>query len=169
MTNELVTGDAAPGVEARALTKRFGTFTSVDRLDLAVRRGEIFCLLGPNGSGKSTSVRMFTGLLRPTSGDALVDGESIVANPVAAKRRLGALPEEAALFPNTTLGEHLLLCGAAGLAPSVVGLVVSGTRIEPLAAIGALALAATCYRQSLRRCGGRLERERERVRAALAS
>ncbi len=85
---------AAPrAIEARALTKRFGDFTAVDAIDLEVSTGELFGLLGPNGAGKTTLVRMLTGLVVPTSGSAVVAGVDVLADPDAARRRLGVVPQ----------------------------------------------------------------------------
>jgi daunorubicin resistance ABC transporter ATP-binding subunit len=80
------------------LTKRFGTFTAVDRLTLTVQRGEIFGLLGPNGSGKTTTVNMISGLSRPTSGSMTVMGYDIARDVRAVRALLGAVPQETALY-----------------------------------------------------------------------
>ena len=64
-------------LETKKLTRSFGFFTAVDKLDLKIETGEIFALLGPNGAGKSTLIKMLTTLLPPTEGDALIDGLSI--------------------------------------------------------------------------------------------
>jgi ABC-type multidrug transport system ATPase subunit len=69
-------------IEVIALSKRFGDFLAVDNLGLSVPKGSIFGFLGPNGSGKSTTVRMLTGILKPSSGDALIDGSSILTSPL---------------------------------------------------------------------------------------
>lgn len=95
----------------RNLTRRFGGFTAVDRLDFEVDRGAICAFLGPNGAGKSTTVKMLTGLLPPTSGSALVDGIDVAARPLEIKRRIGVLPEDLGLFDDLTVEEHLLLTG----------------------------------------------------------
>ena len=98
-------------IEARALTRRFGDFTAVDAIDLAIPRGAIFGFLGPNGSGKSTTVKMLTGLLAPTSGVALVTGVAVTTSAVEVKKRIGVLPETLALFDALTIEEHLLMAG----------------------------------------------------------
>ncbi len=98
-------------IEAVGLTKKFGDFCAVRDLSLKVRKGSIFGFLGPNGSGKSTTVKMLTGLLRPTAGDALVGGKSVLTSGVEVKRGVGVLPEDSALFKSLSIWEHLLLCG----------------------------------------------------------
>jgi ABC-2 type transport system ATP-binding protein len=93
------------------LTKRFGGFTAVRGVSFGVPKGSIFGFLGPNGSGKSNTVKMLTGLLRPTSGEALVGGKSILTSELEIKREIGVLPEDLALFDTLTIWEHLMLCG----------------------------------------------------------
>jgi ABC-2 type transport system ATP-binding protein len=99
-------------IEAQGLTKRFGDFEAVKDLTLSVPTGTIFGFLGPNGSGKSTTVKMMTGLLQPTAGDASVNGLSIARQPLEAKRIIGVLPEGNALFHSLSIWEHLMLCGS---------------------------------------------------------
>lgn len=98
-------------ISCRELTRRFGDFTAVDRLMLEVPKGAICAFLGPNGAGKSTTVKMLTGLLAPTSGEAHVCGLDVAKEPLAIKRRIGVLPEELGLFDDLTVEEHLLLTG----------------------------------------------------------
>ena len=98
-------------IEARGLTKMFGNFAAVRGLNLQVPRGTIFGFLGPNGSGKSTTVKMLTGLLKPSTGEVLVAGESVTVENIELKRKIGVLPEENALFHGLTLWEHLEMCG----------------------------------------------------------
>jgi ABC-2 type transport system ATP-binding protein len=80
-------------IEARALTKRFGQFIAVDGVDLQVASGELFGLLGPNGAGKTTLVRMLTGLVHPSSGEAFVAGVDVRRDPDRARRSLGVVPQ----------------------------------------------------------------------------
>lgn len=89
-------------IEIRNLTKRFGSFTAVDDLSFRVSPGEVLGFLGPNGAGKSTTMKMVTGFLPPTSGTAIVSGHDIVEAPLAAKQRIGYLPEGAPLYPDMT-------------------------------------------------------------------
>jgi ABC-2 type transport system ATP-binding protein len=97
-------------ISCRKLTKRFGDFTAVDSLDLEIGRGDICAVLGPNGAGKSTTVKMLSGLLTPTAGEATVAGLEVTdANRLEIKRRIGVLPENLGLFDDLTVEEHLLL------------------------------------------------------------
>lgn len=98
-------------IETYNLSKSFGRLLAVQNLNLHVPRGSIFGFLGPNGSGKSTTVKMLTGLLQPTTGDALIGGTSILTAPVEVKQKIGVLPEDLALFEALTIWEHLLLSG----------------------------------------------------------
>jgi ABC-2 type transport system ATP-binding protein len=98
-------------ISCRGLTKTFGEFTAVDALNLEVERGAICAFLGANGAGKSTTVKMLTGLLAPTKGDAMVCGLNVASEPVAVRRRIGVLPEDLGLFDDLTVEEHLLLTG----------------------------------------------------------
>ena len=98
-------------ISCRDLTRRFGDFTAVDRLSLDVAGGSICALLGPNGAGKSTTVKMLTGLLPPSSGQATVAGLDVATESLEIKRRIGVLPEDLGLFDDLTVEEHLLLTG----------------------------------------------------------
>lgn len=98
-------------IETTGLTRRFGDFVAVRSLNLRVSKGVIFGFLGPNGSGKSTTVKMLTGILKPSAGDASIDGSSIITSPVEIKQKIGVLPEDLALFDSLTIWEHLKLCG----------------------------------------------------------
>jgi ABC-2 type transport system ATP-binding protein len=90
------------------LTKRFRRQLAVDGVSFRVRRGRFFGFLGPNGAGKSTTIRMLTGLLRPTSGDALIEGVRLSADLLGVKRRIGVVTEELPLYERLTGEEHLL-------------------------------------------------------------
>ncbi|MEA3376293.1 MAG: ABC transporter ATP-binding protein [Chloroflexota bacterium] len=85
-------------IELRELTKRFDDFTAVDGVTLSVAAGEILALLGPNGAGKTTTVRMLAAILSPTSGQAFVDGYSVVEQPREVRRRVGLLTEHPGLY-----------------------------------------------------------------------
>jgi ABC-2 type transport system ATP-binding protein len=98
-------------IETSGLCRTFGDFTAVDNLNLKVSKGTIFGFLGPNGSGKSTTVKMLTGTLKPSSGDALIDGASILNYSVEIKQKIGVLPEDLALFDSLSIWEHLTMCG----------------------------------------------------------
>jgi ABC-2 type transport system ATP-binding protein len=98
-------------IEITGLTRRFGDFVAVHDLNVHVPKGVIFGFLGPNGSGKSTTVKMLTGILKPTAGDASIDGLSIRKSPLEIKRKIGVLPEDLALFDSLTIWEHLQMAG----------------------------------------------------------
>ncbi|HXH06896.1 MAG TPA: ABC transporter ATP-binding protein [Vicinamibacterales bacterium] len=89
------------------LTRRFDGFTAVDRVSFTVRQGEIFGFLGSNGAGKSTTIRMLCGLLRPTSGRALVGGIDVTRDPEAVKRRIGYMSQRFSLYETLTVDENL--------------------------------------------------------------
>lgn len=94
-------------IEVRSLTKRYGTFTAVDRLTLQAVPGEIFGFLGPNGAGKTTTIRVIAGLSLPTAGTVLVSGIDVVAEPVRAKAAMGYVPDRPYLYEKLT-GRELL-------------------------------------------------------------
>ncbi len=98
-------------VEARDLTKRFGSFTAVDQVSFTVRRGEIFGLLGPNGAGKSTIFKMMCGLLRPTSGKAEVAGVDLTMAPAKARERLGYMAQRFSLYSDLSVHQNLEFFG----------------------------------------------------------
>jgi sodium transport system ATP-binding protein len=99
-------------IEAEYLNKRFDAVVAVRDLSLRARDGSITGLLGPNGAGKSTSLRILYTVLRPDSGDALIDGHSVVHTPLAAARRIGVLPHGAGIYANLTARENILYFGA---------------------------------------------------------
>jgi ABC-2 type transport system ATP-binding protein len=94
-------------LSTRLLTKRYGSLTAVDELELEVGAGELFGFLGPNGAGKTTTIKMLVGLLRPTSGTATVAGIDIVREPERAKARIGYVPDAAALYEKLSAREFL--------------------------------------------------------------
>jgi ABC-2 type transport system ATP-binding protein len=96
---------------ATGLSKTFGTVAAVRGLNLLVPGGTLFGFLGPNGSGKSTTVKLLTGLLAPTAGEARVAGRLVSVEDLELRREIGILPENDALFPALTIAEHLELSG----------------------------------------------------------
>ena len=94
-------------IELTALTKRYGSFTAVDALDLHVPKGELFGFLGPNGAGKTTTLRMIAGILRPTAGTVRISGLDVAADPIAAKRILGFIPDRPFIYEKLTGIEFL--------------------------------------------------------------
>ncbi|HEV3077925.1 MAG TPA: ABC transporter ATP-binding protein, partial [Thermoanaerobaculia bacterium] len=100
-----------PAVVIRSLYKRFGTKVAVNGVSLDVPRGSFFGLVGPNGAGKTTTLRMATGLLRPDHGQVWIEAVDVWADPVAAKSRIGVLPEDLRLFERLTGAELLTYHG----------------------------------------------------------
>lgn len=102
-------------IQTKELTKRYGEKTAVDALDLTVKHGELFALLGVNGAGKTTTVKMLSGLLAPTSGDAEILGYSLVSQTQEVKSRINLSPQETAVAPKLTARENLeLIAGIYG-------------------------------------------------------
>src|SRR5690349_19882165 len=94
-------------IEAQNLSRRYGDFTAVDGISFSVGEGEIVGMLGPNGAGKTTTIRMITGFLPPTSGRVTVAGKDLVDAPREARRELGYLPENVALYTEMRVHEYL--------------------------------------------------------------
>jgi ABC-2 type transport system ATP-binding protein len=94
-------------IEAQNLSRRYGDFTAVDGISFAVDDGEILGILGPNGAGKTTTIRMITGFLPPTRGRVTVFGKDLFEAPRAARREIGYLPENVALYPEMRVEEYL--------------------------------------------------------------
>ncbi len=113
----------SPFLQARGLTRRFGSFTAVEDVSFDLARGKVFGFLGPNGSGKSTTIRMLTGLLQPTAGTAVgFDGLDVTRDTEAWKRRLGYMSQKFSLYVDLTAEENLRFFG------SIYGL--ESTRLE---------------------------------------
>ena len=124
---------AAPAIEARGLTKRYGQVIALDRLDLRVPTGSVFGFLGPNGAGKTTTIRLLTGLGRPTAGSASVAGVPVGKGGLALAERVGYLGQEPRLYGWLSGRELLELTGRS------YGLVGSELRArvdETLATVG---------------------------------
>jgi ABC-2 type transport system ATP-binding protein len=101
----------AYAVEVRELHKDFGEVYAVQGVSFNIRKGEIFSLLGPNGAGKSTTISMLSGLLRPDEGDATVMGHSVTEEPSEAKKSIGVVPQEIALYDDLSGRENLVFWG----------------------------------------------------------
>jgi ABC-type lipopolysaccharide export system ATPase subunit len=104
-------------IVATGLTKRYGTFTAVDGLDLTVRKGEIFGLLGPNGAGKTTTILMLLGLTEPTAGTVRVAGFDPVRDPLSVKAIVGYLPDNVGFYPHMTGRQNLLYTASLNRVP----------------------------------------------------
>jgi ABC-2 type transport system ATP-binding protein len=94
-------------ISVESVSKRYGGVTAVDHLTFAVERGEVVGFLGPNGAGKTTTMRMITGTLQPDEGAVLLDGVPVASDPLAAKRRIGYLPEANPLYDELIVAEYL--------------------------------------------------------------
>jgi len=108
-------------LKAKQLCKRYGDQLALDRLDLEVPPGEVFCLLGPNGAGKTTTVNLFLGFTQPSSGQALVGGVDAAAQPLQARRLLAYIPENVMLYGKLSGVENLryFVALATGAEPGV--------------------------------------------------
>lgn len=95
-------------LESQNLTKRYGSFTAVDALNLVVRRGEVFGLLGPNGAGKTTTILMLLGLTEPTGGAVRVLGLDPARQPLSVKARVGYLPDQIGFYDSLTARENMI-------------------------------------------------------------
>lgn len=97
------------------LVKKYKKLTAVDRLNLEINKGELFSLLGVNSAGKTTTIKMLTCITKPTDGDALVGGYSVIKEPERVKQLIGVSPQETAVAPNLSVKENLeLICGIHG-------------------------------------------------------
>ena len=101
--------DADVAIEARDLTRRFGDFTAVDRVSFRIRRGEIFGFLGSNGCGKTTTMKMLTGLLPASAGEARLFGHAVDPHDIAGRRRVGYMSQSFSLYSELTVEQNLVL------------------------------------------------------------
>ena len=99
-------------IEAKELTRTFGSFTAVDHITFDVKPGEVFGFLGANGAGKTTAIRILTGLLRPTSGSASVAGFDVATQSEAIKRVIGYMSQRFSLYDDLTVRENIELYGS---------------------------------------------------------
>lgn len=95
------------GIQTEKLTKRFGAFTAADGITLNIKAGEIFGLLGPNGAGKTTTFKMLCGLLKPTSGQAFVNGVDLLSAPAVARERIGYMAQKFSLYGSLSVLQNL--------------------------------------------------------------
>ena len=108
----------AIAIDARHLTRRFGAFVAVNDVSFNVRAGEVFGFLGSNGAGKSTTIRMLCGLLKPTSGTAIVGGLDVGRDPEGVKRRIGYMSQKFSLYEKLTVDQNITFFGGIyGLSP----------------------------------------------------
>ena len=99
--------DGEPIIVAHDLTCRFGDFTAVDRVNFTIERGEIFGFLGSNGCGKTTTMKMLTGLLAPSDGEALLFGKPLEAGDMSSRYRVGYMSQSFSLYTELTVGQNL--------------------------------------------------------------
>lgn len=102
-----ILSDNGSAIEASGLTKRFGDFTAVDDVSFSIPRGEIFGFVGSNGCGKTTTMKMLTGLLRPTEGEAFLFGSPVEAGSIEIKRRIGYMSQTFSLYGELTVRQNL--------------------------------------------------------------
>lgn len=98
-------------IEFKGLTRKFGSFTAVDKLSLQVKKGELFGFLGPNGAGKTTTINMLTTLLKPTMGNAMVAGHDLLSDDALVRTCIGVVPQSFSLFEELTPIENLWYIG----------------------------------------------------------
>lgn len=107
--------DMTTAIETKILTKDYKDVRAVDSLNLTIYQGELFSLLGVNGAGKTTTIKMLSCVSTPTSGEALVNGKSIVKSPTEVKRIIAVSPQQSAVARNLSVKENLqLMCGVHG-------------------------------------------------------
>lgn len=99
-------------IEVKNLTKKFGEFISVNNISFNVKKGEVFGFLGANGAGKSTTIRMLCGILKPTSGDAIVGGFSVMNQPEKIKQQIGYMSQKFSLYNDLTVEENINFFGS---------------------------------------------------------
>jgi ABC-2 type transport system ATP-binding protein len=107
----MTTGTAQPQIVVEALLKRFGDFVAVNDVSFEVARGEVMGFIGPNGAGKSTLIRILCGLLRPSTGRALVAGIDVARDPEGVRRRIGYMSQKFSLYNDMSVGENLRFFG----------------------------------------------------------
>ena len=98
-------------IEVKELTKVYDGRKAVDSINFEIKKGEAFGLLGPNGAGKTTTIAMLSCLITPTSGDAHIEGKSIIKEPIEVKKRIGVVPQDIALYPTLSALENLFFWG----------------------------------------------------------
>ena len=144
-------------LEVRNLKKRFGDFEAVKGVSFTVKEGEVLGFLGPNGAGKSTTMRMITGFLPPTDGTAVICGHDIAADPIAAKRDLGYLPEAAPSYRAMTVEDFLAFAaevrGMKDVRQAVEAVIVraklEGVRHQTIETLSKGYRQRTCFAQAI--------------------
>ncbi|ADH90459.1 ABC transporter related protein [Ancylobacter novellus DSM 506] len=116
-----VVHDGEPAIEATGLTRRFGDFVAVDHVDFRIEKGEIFGFLGSNGSGKSTTMKMLTGLLPASEGEAKLFGAKLEGRDMATRKRVGYMSQAFSLYAELTVRQNLVLHARLFELPDVEG------------------------------------------------
>ena len=104
-------------IEARALTKKYGSRTAISNVSFTVKKGEVVGFLGPNGAGKTTTMKILTGYMAPQQGEAFLDGIDVFKDPISAKKKLGYLPEAPPLYTDMTVEDYLHYVARLKLCP----------------------------------------------------
>ena len=99
-------------LEVKEVSKEYGTISALNPLSCRMESGELIGLVGSNGAGKSTLIKILSTLIRPTGGDVLLDGRSIVKNPSLMQKKIGYLPQDVAFYPNLSAVEFLMYLSA---------------------------------------------------------
>jgi ABC-2 type transport system ATP-binding protein len=107
----------APALATQHLTKRYGSLTALDNLDLALEPGDVFGFIGPNGAGKSTTMKIIAGLLNPTSGQAFVLGKNVASNGDFVRRNVGYMPDSFGVYEDLKVSEYLEFFASAYALP----------------------------------------------------
>lgn len=146
-------------IEVNALTKLFGNHVAVDNISFNAEKGEILGFLGPNGAGKSTTMRMITGFFPPTSGTVIIGGSDILSQSIAARKKIGYLPENAPVYPDMTVCNYLDFCAeirgfSGGTKARRVGDVISrcfleGVRHQAVSTLSKGYKQRVCFAQSI--------------------
>jgi ABC-2 type transport system ATP-binding protein len=146
-------------IEVKNLTKQFGNHRAVDHISFTAGKGEILGFLGPNGAGKSTTMRMITGFFPPSGGTAIIGGSDIQADSIAARKKIGYLPENAPVYPDMTVSGYLNFCaeirGLSGTAKkrrvgeTVERCFLSGVRHQSVNTLSKGYKQRVCFAQSI--------------------
>ena len=140
-----------PLLKAQRLAKAFGDIRAVDDVSFEVREGEIYGLLGPNGAGKTTTISMISGLLRPDAGEILVDGHAFWGDPQRAKKIMGVVPQEIAVYEELTGRENLEFWGRIAGLDKAEARVRAGELLEALSLTDRARHAVKTYSGGMKR------------------
>src|SRR5437773_4590063 len=108
-----MSSESIPILRTESLTRKYGDVVALENVNLSIHRGEVFGYIGPNGAGKTTTFRILSGLLDPTSGRALIDGQDVTGNKDRIKQLIGYLPDNFGVYPTLRVWEYLDFFAAA--------------------------------------------------------